>query len=683
MSLLQSQSRRSTKLFKGNEIDAEYQTAIRQIVQKQEDLKQQLARSIYVKYLLIVLVTLTSSLQVALNFRLTNNYYTDVSHLILAGMNGIDGIDLDNNDNQYGINNMNDFSNYFVASLVNLATIGDGLLMVQPDEGDVTIRMEIFQVYDSVPSDDQSRHSQIYDLDTAQLENLTTDNFEDIVPIGLDITNASQVRSFISNNNMVHLSAKNVYLMFVDPEAILVCSNWSLSVEFDMNRNIDMLVRNTAEYNLIPCKDDWYGMVGYDTSDKSLTGKSVRIREIFFINYLSVAINLCTFYHIVVLIITILKHGRLEKAKLIKEKWMRMRRLQEKYQSQNQLQMAGTTEAALEQSNRLVLFTFPNTLLFVSNTFLLLANFCIISISLRLFIVFDSQMQKYAQVLLGLGCCLSWANTCTVVAIFDNFTVVTRSILLSVKDAAYMIFGVLPLFMAFLFGAYCMFHEHERFDGWDKTVGTLSAIIAGDEILDFHDALYYNYGVLGVTFSLGFCILFIISIHNMMIYIISEAFKVESELQERLSRKKKAQDTRLKRNSTLVGGMLVLPIGTSAESYKMITLAENKVEVVTKEEEIAGVKNRIFNKIIPRSRDKHLIEMQTKINIIAEDIKYLKESVQNLSTEKIDSECKQHLQLSTRLYLEFLIKRLIRLSRALYQKEEESLEEDDRRSDEA
>lgn len=184
-----------------------------------------------------------------------------------------------------------------------------------------------------------------------------------------------------------------------------------------------------------------------------------------------------------------------------------------------------------------------------------------------------------------------------------------------------------------------MFHEHERFDSMTKVTVTLNAILAGDEILDFIIALM-TYGPIGLLYAMAFCILFIICIHNVFIYVVGEAFKDEQSRQDKLVKKY------TKRRATIAD-----PIGISQTVINKILGKNNmtfhlegtvvasqvyeKELVVQGEDNINFVKKNVFNKIIPQSRDKHIIEMNLKKGLIKDDIHYLKESFQNLVAENI------------------------------------------------
>ena len=212
----------------------------------------------------------------------------------------------------------------------------------------------------------------------------------------------------------------------------------------------------------------------------------------------------------------------------------------------------------------------------------------------------------------------------------------------SIWGIANLLFGVVPLFFAFLFGAYCMFHENEKFDTLTKAAATLNAILAGDEVLNFINPLMNNYGNIGLIFSMGFCIMFIVCIHNVFIFVIGEAFKDETEIHEKQKRREKKVGKALGKDQKVSFVMNINSTDMNQLSSKLeetVASSSNmeKKEIVRTDEQINFAKKKIYNKIIPQSRDRHIIEMNHKKSMVKDDIHFLKESIQNLVAEKLGS----------------------------------------------
>ena len=366
-------------------------------------------------------------------------------------------------------------------------------------------------------------------------------------------------------------------------------------------------------------------------------------KEAYFINYISLCCNLVTYWFLVTLIVNTAKFRSLEAKKKIKQRWMNLRKNSQMFQQVKGWQKPEDIQEPEAASNPQVQFmTTANIILMLSNTFLLLSNIFVLFFHLPFEMAKSSMIDGYVRQFLGVGCCLSWINCVTLMAslrkfrVVGSFSQVARSIENSLKGVARLLYGVAPLFFAFLFGGFCMFHEHEKFDSLMKTNATLQAILSGDEIMNFIIPLKETYGRPGLIYSMAFCILFIICIHNVLIYIIAESFKIHAEIQEKDDRKLRKVSL-----NPAITPYLKLPMqGDPAMLMKSEdTLVAEEVyiedQLVGGDDNINKVKTRIFNKIIPQSRDTHILEMTMKKSMIKDDIRYLKQSIQDLAAEKI------------------------------------------------
>lgn len=184
-----------------------------------------------------------------------------------------------------------------------------------------------------------------------------------------------------------------------------------------------------------------------------------------------------------------------------------------------------------------------------------------------------------------------------------------------------------------------MFHDHQKFNTLTKVNATLQAILAGDEVMNFILPLGFAYGTVGRIYSLAFCVMFIVCIHNVLIFIISESFKMEVELEEKSLARKKNKDNKQPNTPLLFRQKTIelQPLMLRSEN----TLAGHAIcqdeQIVEGEENINFIKKKVFNKIIPQSRDTHIIQMLLKKDIIKNDIHYLKQSIQDLSKENLSS----------------------------------------------
>lgn len=97
----------------------------------------------------------------------------------------------------------------------------------------------------------------VLDLLEADLENLDEENFQEKIDLGFDIRNASQLRYFISTVFFMKARAEGLILVNFDTEDSMVCQNWTIEIDFDLNLKEDIKVNQEAEYNEIQCLKEW------------------------------------------------------------------------------------------------------------------------------------------------------------------------------------------------------------------------------------------------------------------------------------------------------------------------------------------------------------------------------------------------------------------------------------------
>jgi hypothetical protein len=326
------------------------------------------------------------------------------------------------------------------------------------------------------------------------------------------------------------------------------------------------------------------------------------------------------------------KFKHLTKEGIVKARWLEKRKSLEELNTMKQMNF--TEDTTMVEGD---LLSMSNIVLIISNSFLLLANLIVLA-NLLPNSPDEYILDKYTDSFLGIGCSMAWVNILTVISKLKTFIVVQKTILNSLQGITKFLIGMLPLFLGFLFSSFCIFHEQDRFSTLNNSNIALSALLAGDEIQDFINTLM-NYGAFGTIYAMAFCILFLVCIHNVFIFIITEAFKEEtSDENERQrilklqrineeNRNPKAfkQEDEIDKNSS--DGRLLF--------RSVISPALNKQEAVLEYDSTNGVKKKIYNKIIPQSEDTIISAMNAKKKLLREDIYYLKESFNNLLNENV------------------------------------------------
>lgn len=123
--------------------------------------------------------------------------------------------------------------------------------------------MDVFYKLNIIENQTQAEHIKRINLIESDLESLTADNFEEKTHLGFDIRNASQLRYFLSNVYYIKAKAQGLILMSFDLEDTLKCQSWELEVGYKLDMSSGVVVTKGAEYENIPCKDQWKKAVGF------------------------------------------------------------------------------------------------------------------------------------------------------------------------------------------------------------------------------------------------------------------------------------------------------------------------------------------------------------------------------------------------------------------------------------
>jgi len=537
-------------------------------------------------------------------------------------------------------------------------------------------------------------HVQLLNLTEDALRNLTKENFRNNTGLDFDINDPAALREFLAGVYFMRGSVRDLILISIDNSEAVSCQKWSLDLNFDFNQKADVLITKDLEHTDIDCTDEMRKKVHYKTvgededpedpedpgedrpvkaSKPSEKDRSVKLQknvdaahqESFFFDCLFLLVNVAVAYYLGSALVLIGRYNALEKERITLKRWTAQRKEAEEFAVSRSLLVGGLH--ARSEKPQYKHFSVSSGLLLLSNLLLTLAN---------LFSLFNHlgfrglNFREYSGVLLGCGSGLAWANVISILSLLESFTVVSRSISNSAKSLLLILVGILPLFFAFLFAGYCAFHEHDRFDTLTKTNATLSAILAGDEIMDFIIAMT-TYGEIGFIYAMGFCVVFIVCIHNVLLFVVTEAFKDESARYEQLkaqSRLAKGQADEDSDDQSEERERLGPLLGAAEEQLQQSVAADRLYRprpLLEDEAEQEQAKSCVFDSVIPESRSSHMFEMNTRKQIIKEDIHFLKETVQNLLTERMDPDTKSHLLVSALLYNNFLVKRLNRILLAI------------------
>lgn len=301
--------------------------------------------------------------------------------------------------------------------------MSDSLFQVEPPNNITNYTLEVFRKVKSDTGRNLS-HIQTIVLEEQDLVELNQDNFAEKTKLDFDIRNASQLRWFLADLFYIRARATNLFLLSFDNEDSLNCQKWNLEVNFNFEDDDDVLVSKSTEYTKIKCEESWKQIIGYKTDGEEAPVRQkvgLAEQESYFLNYISLMCNLYTYYFVVGLIVNLSKFHRLEKQKLVKERWVASRQNAEDFK---RFKSWDRNVSVAGRPREMSFFSFSNIVLLLSNTFLLLANIFIIISTLPLELAYDSFYEGYVNYFLGLGVSMSWINAATVLSTIETFQVV-------------------------------------------------------------------------------------------------------------------------------------------------------------------------------------------------------------------------------------------------------------------
>lgn len=182
---------------------------------------------------------------------------------------------------------------------------------------------------------------------------------------------------------------------------------------------------------------------------------------------------------------------------------------------------------------------------------MLLSAVCLLLANIILFMsVFDRSEKKghtdhYTNFFLGVGCFCAWIGNLKTLSLFPGFDMVNRTFGYAAKDILWFIFGISPIFLAYVYSGWCMYHNDERLATLDLSYITLMALFAGDELME----LFFGTDEfpLSAIWGYSFCILILTFIASVVINIIESNFErvkcdiIELEQRNKLEEEEKAQ----------------------------------------------------------------------------------------------------------------------------------------------
>ena len=145
--------------------------------------------------------------------------------------------------------------------------------------------------------------------------------------------------------------------------------------------------------------------------------------------------------------------------------------------------------------------------------------------------IYQNLVQTNTNILLGIRqACIGFGAMCTWFCLIKYFSenkqfkATTNLLAESTIGVFKFVIGILPLYIAFVFLGRCLFWKSEKFESTQHAFVALFAIVGGD-ILDETYTDIAAEGFLSVVFLTVWIVLFMSSVHNVFISIISNGFR--------------------------------------------------------------------------------------------------------------------------------------------------------------
>lgn len=182
------------------------------------------------------------------------------------------------------------------------------------------------------------------------------------------------------------------------------------------------------------------------------------------------------------------------------------------------------------------IFGFWNIVLILSNLFNILGNLIIFINSLSLTFKVD-QIEFFITVFLGFGCFFSWINILYILGQYENFSLVNKTLANSAPSIFWFAVGTSPIFLAYVFSGFCMYHETQRFRDLQTSYVSMLAVFAGDEIdKTFEDTADHP---LSNIYTYTYTFTFLLVIANVFVFLIESGYQMELNAVEKRQDKKK------------------------------------------------------------------------------------------------------------------------------------------------
>ena len=152
-----------------------------------------------------------------------------------------------------------------------------------------------------------------------------------------------------------------------------------------------------------------------------------------------------------------------------------------------------------------------------------ISNILEIFACITFFFVSNVSMDVYFRSV-GFGCFFAWVNVIRYLDWSPNSYAIVTTLKRSFATLWRYVFGILPIFMAFVFLAMTLFWKSGNYNDAPQAMITSFALLNGDNIYGYFSANVNVNFIGGYVYMFVFLVLFICAIHNIFISIIGQGF---------------------------------------------------------------------------------------------------------------------------------------------------------------
>ena len=133
----------------------------------------------------------------------------------------------------------------------------------------------------------------------------------------------------------------------------------------------------------------------------------------------------------------------------------------------------------------------------------------------------------YISLFLGIGCFLAWICNLKTLSFYEGFDIVNRVFSHCVYGIVLFSAGITPIFCAYVFSGWCMYHEAEdRLEELDISYITFVALFAADELQELFFAINEDNYIFSYIWGYSYCVLFIFFIADVYVSLVEGAFDI-------------------------------------------------------------------------------------------------------------------------------------------------------------